>query len=397
MHRFTLVRQRRHLRWLGFAGLLVVLSVTLAACGSSSSSSSSSSTKTSASAGTTSADLEAAQAGYNTAITTPTTFKGPTQSVAAVKGLKVGALTCDSKLAGCTDAVKEVLAISKKNLGWSGTLYNGESSPTASNQAILQMVASNDKAIFIDSVPPAEIGQGLAAAHEKGIPVILSSGGGSTPNPVSNPSTVFAAVDINYAAAGAANANYITVESKGKANVLVLSDNSQVGVKDHVAGFQAQLSKVCPGCVQSVLQTTTADVTTKTPAEVVSYLRTHPSINWLYVDYDPQAAFIVPAMQQAGITNVPIAGILGNPQNLTFIKNGTIQVSDVLIDQTYYGYAMIDQALRAIAKQPAASPNGEEEPWYLVTKQANNLPSSPEWVAPYKYSANYLKLWGLGG
>lgn len=395
MHLFSHARHRGLWRAV-FASLLVVLATgALAACGSDNKDSSSSSISASDSGST----AEAVKL-YKAAITEPNKFTGPTDPVPAKKGIKVGILTCDSKLSGCTNAGKNMQKVVQDELGGSAKLYDGQSNPKVWNESILQMVADGVDGIALLSIPPELIGQGLAAAKKKGIPVVRCCGAGGSPNPpLDTKGQVFSHQDIDYGAAGKASAAYVTDASKGKANVMVLTDNSQGGVKAHVAGFKDELTRLCPGCKQDTVQTQTADVTTATPDRTVAYLRAHPKVDWIYLSYDPQGAFIVPAMQKAGMTKVKIAGVLGNPQNLDYIKSGTIQVSDVMIDENYYGWAMTDQLLRALAKKPAADPQGEGGPFYLVTNEAGNYPKTATkttgWTAPFDYASAYRKLWGL--
>jgi ribose transport system substrate-binding protein len=388
----TGVRRRR----LGAVVAAVGASALLAACGSADSDSSSKAAAAPSTTTSGSGVSAEATAAYNAALKPPTTFSGPTTPVPAKRGLKVGLLACDAKLTGCTTMLKDMQSIVQKELGWSTKFYDGQSDPKAWNQDLLQMVADHVDVIATSGLPPALVGQGLAAAKKAHIPVVTSSGGGGTPNPTV-PSSYFSATDIDYAKAGAASAAYMTVQSKGKGSVLVLGDESQIAVKTHTDQFKSSLKQLCPGCKQASMATSTADVTTSTPTQVTGYLRAHPDVDWLYVGYDPQAAFIVPALQKAGLSKIKLMGILGNPQNVEFVKSGAIQVSDIMIDLNYYGWAMTDQLLRAVAGQDPAEPNGEGTPWYLVTKEAGNAPKDAEdWVAPYDYPATFRKLWGIG-
>jgi ribose transport system substrate-binding protein len=384
------------------ATLLVVLATgALAACGSSDDSSSTSGGSGGSSSTSSDTSVSQAKQKYEVAAKPPTKFGGPTEKVPAKKGITVGILTCDSKLSGCTNAGKNMAPIIQSELGGSTKIYDGQSNPKVWNESILQMVADKVDGIALLSIPPQLVGQGLQAAKKAGIPVVRCCGAGGTPNPkLDYGGQVFANVDVDYGAAGRASADYVTAMSDGKANVLVLTDNSQDGVKAHVAGFKDELSKICPGCKQDTQQTQTADVTTSTPQRVVAYLQAHPSVDWIYLGYDPQGIFIVPALQKAGLANkVKILGILGNPVNLKFIKQGAIQQSDVMIDENYYAWAMTDQLLRALNKMPVSEPENEGAPFYLVTNQLANWPqgatATTGFTAPSNYEAEYKKLWGV--
>lgn len=382
--------------------LLALAMTTLAACGSDDSEDSSSSgAVTTADSGDAGGDVVAAATEkYEAAATEPDTFKGPTEPVAAKTGISVGIVACDAKLSGCSNPGKAVKTIVEEELDGTAKIYDGASDPKKMNEAILQMVAEDVDGIVLQSIPPEVVGQGLDAAAAKKIPVVRCCGSGGSPNEeIDTGGKVFAHIDLDYAAAGEASAAYVTAASGGKANVLLLDDNSQAGVKGHVGGFRTALEELCPDCEQDTMQTTTADVTTATPQRVVDYLRTHSDVDWIYLGYDPQGIFIVPALQKAGMKDIKIAGILANPVNIDFIKKGQNQVSDVAYDETYYGWAMLDQIQRALNDMPATEPMGQDAPWYLITKENENYPTgateSTGWTAPFDYAAEYRKLWGL--
>jgi ABC-type sugar transport system substrate-binding protein len=127
-------------------------------------------------------------------------------------------------------------------------------------------------------------------------------------------------------------------------------------------------------------------------AQTIGYLRTHPQINYLIAPYDPAAAAIVPAMAQAGITNVKVCSLLGDQQNLNFIRKGQIQDCDAAFDNGYMGWAMVDQLIRYLDHTPFAQPLGENTPLVLLDK--SNLPKAgTDWQTSIDYQSHYKKLW----
>jgi hypothetical protein len=113
--------------------MLVVLATgALAACGSSSDSSTSSAAADSSGGGD--ATLAEAEKKYKAAITQPNKFTGPTDPVPAKKGIKVGILTCDSKLSGCSNAGKAMKKVVETELGGTTKTYDGQSNPKVWNE-----------------------------------------------------------------------------------------------------------------------------------------------------------------------------------------------------------------------------------------------------------------------
>jgi ribose transport system substrate-binding protein len=395
--------------------LALAAAAALAACGSSSSSSSTGGSTEAAAeepaegeseevaaetGGSESEDVVAtAQAGAEEAMAPPETWEGPTEPVKALKGLKLAAISCDAKLGGCTESVKQMAKVAEEQLGWSVKFYDGQSNPKVWNEDIIQAVNEGVDAIGVGSMPPLLIQQGLAAAEAAEIPVVNSTNAGFEPNPTEasdGKPWVIADISMDFTAAGAANADWAIADSDGKANILVTTDESHTAVVAHVHGFEEQIEKACPECSMETMQTTTANVTTQVPQEVVGYLRAHPETEYVYAAYDPMATFLVPAIEQAGLGDkVKILGILGEAPNIEFIRKGEVQATDVAFDQRYIGWAMVDQTLRDLNGDPLSKPIGENVPWQLLEKENLPPPSSEAFRAPFDYAAEFQKVWGL--
>jgi len=127
--------------------------------------------------------------------------------------------------------------------------------------------------------------------------------------------------------------------------------------------------------------------------QTVDYVRTHPNVDYLYSPFDPPAAAQVQALQTAGLgKNVKIVSALGNAQNLQFVKAGQVQAADAAYDNTYMGFAIVDQSIRLLNKQPLIEPAGEGLPFQVLDK--TNLPTGEgSWTAPYDYQSKFIALW----
>ena len=128
----------------------------------------------------------------------------------------------------------------------------------------------------------------------------------------------------------------------------------------------------------------------------MSYLRSHPQVNYVYAPYDPSAVAMVTAIQGAGMASkVKLFSYLGNQQNLGFVKDGQVQAVDGAVDNTYNGYAVVDQAIRLLDKMPLAKPYNENVPIQVLDagNVGNSAKKATGWVAPYNYESRFVKLW----
>lgn len=327
---------------------------------------------------------------------TPPDYAGPTTPAKAPKNLKVAVVTCLSVLHGCVSPAEGVKHAGEK-LGWNVTIYDGGGTPPKQNAAILDALASGANVIVTIAIDPNLIQLALSEAKKAGVPVVAGSNGIDTPNPVKLTSHeglgfVFD-VGPDYATLGRHAAEWIIADSKGKANVVVYSDKEFPSVMAFQVGLLDGLSK-CKTCTISAPQYFTAtQIANQLGQMTVDYLRTHPYVDYVFGPYDPAAAAQVTAIAQAGMGNrVKLVGVLGDQQNLDFIRAGRVQAADAAYENEYMGWAIVDQTIRMLNKQPLAEPHNENEPFIVLDK--TNLPKpGADWQAATGYQEKYLSLW----
>ena len=196
-----------------------------------------------------------------------------------------------------------------------------------------------------------------------------------------------------YGALGNAAAEWIIKDSNGKGNIAVFSDKEFPSVLAFEAGLLEGLKK-CESCVVSPQQYFTGNQVGATLAQMtVGYLRSHPETNYLFTPYDPAAGTQVPAIVQAGLGDkVKLISVLGDQQNLDFIRKGTVEAADAAYDNEYMGWAIADQIIRTLNKQPLFEPRGENLPFTVLDK--TNLPApGSDWAANFDYKSKFLQLW----
>jgi ribose transport system substrate-binding protein len=326
----------------------------------------------------------------------PAQYSGPTDPAKAPEKVKVTAITCLSILHGCVSPTVGIQHAGAA-LGWDVTVSDGGGNPRQQNSAILDAVSAGSKVIVLVAVDPAAVQLGLKAAKEAGVLVVSGSNGIDTPNPMMKPAqgALWVNFDVGpyYGALGNAAAEWIIKDSAGKANIAIFSDKEFPSVLAFEAGLLEGLKK-CSGCTVSPQQYFTGNQVGATLAQqTVGYLRANPDTNYVFTPYDPAAGTQVPAIQQAGFGDkVKLISVLGDQQNLDFIRKGTVQVADAAYDNEYMGYAVVDQIIRLLNKQPLFDPHGESLPFTVLDK--TNLPApGADWAANFDYKSKFLALW----
>ena len=326
----------------------------------------------------------------------PAQYSGPTDPAKAPEKIKVTAITCLSILHGCVSPTVGIQHAGAA-LGWDVKVSDGGGDPRKQNTAILDAVSAGSKVIVLVAVDPAAVQLGLKAAKDAGVLVVSGSNGIDTPNPVMKPAAgaLWVQFDVgpDYGALGNAAAEWIIKDSGGKANIAIFSDKEFPSVLAFEAGLLEGLKK-CSGCKVSPQQYFTGNQVGATLAQqTVGYLRANPDTNYLFTPYDPAAGSQVPAIQQAGMGDkVKLIGVLGDQQNVDFIRKGVVQVADAAYDNEYMGYAIVDQIIRLLNKQPQIEPRGESLPFTILDK--TNLPAAgSDWVANFDYKSKFMNLW----
>lgn len=326
----------------------------------------------------------------------PGTFQGPTVHSKAPAGIKIAAITCVSVLEGCVIPANGI-AKAAAAIGWQSRTFDGGGTATSQNTQILNAITWGANVIALIAITPSAVQSGLAAAKKAGVLVVSGSSGISSPNATkATPAgEIPVAFDVspNYKSLGQHLAQWIAADSKGKANVGVYGDKEFDSINAQETGIVPALKTFAGVKSSSVMYFTASQIGGNLGAQIVGYLRSHPAVNYLYVPYDPPAAAVVQAIVTAGLgKHVKIVSALGNAQNLAYVKGGKVEAADAAYDNIYMGFAIVDQTIRLLNKQPLISPLGEGLPFQVLDK--TNLPTySHSWTAPYDYQSKFIALW----
>jgi ribose transport system substrate-binding protein len=373
--------RRRHKTIVPVAALAAIALVA-AGCGSSSSSSNSST----GSASSSSANLAAAKqltAKYEarpTSITQTTPITKPIPT-----GKKITFISCGVEACAVQGPI---LAQGAKTLGWNVTQVGTDGSPEKVQNAIQAAVRNGTNAIILNAADPSALGKSIADAKAKGVEFVtccsLAQQGKdvlfNTGTPQQN------------APIGDILASQVVADSGGKANT-VYANVSAFAILAAVGDeFAKKYKQLCSSCKYSKIDIPLTSLGKDAPDRIVSYLRSHPDVNYLVLsEAGSLGAGLSAALQAAGLSDkVKVVGQGGNQEMYQDVKSG--KVTGVTPSSLYgYDYSMLDALARKWSGEPVRQTPPE---FWFMTKSAVPQINGPAFPIVTDYQSQWAKLWG---
>ena len=372
--------------------LAVVATLVLAACSSSSSSSSgttSSGSSSSSSSGLSSADqaglakaeaLVASQTQRPTAITDTTKVTKPIP-----KGLTIDFIPCGSP--ECTlegNIVKQAAA----SVGWNTVILSNDGTPQGDKAAFTQAVRNKAAAILYTAIPASTFSSLLPQLKANG--TFIST---CCVTDAVGPSTgIGYAIDIpaQVGPVGGSQAAWIAANSKDTADSVFINIPAFAILASQATDYKAGMATYCPTCKVDEMDVALANLSTA-PSTIVSYLRAHPSVDYVVASTDAITIGLPAAIKAAGLSNVKIVGQGATPTNIQYLHSGQ-EAADVAFPYYEVMYAMVNAAIQdkaGMTVAPSVAP-----PAWLLTPQ--NAPNTTAQVFPVvtSYQSQYQALWG---
>jgi ribose transport system substrate-binding protein len=287
-----------------------------------------------------------------------------------------------------------------KVVGVKTKFFSTAGSPQTWSQAIEQAVGQNVDCIVTQGVNLAVVQSAVHRAAKAHIPIIESFI--REPQLGPNPGG-FAEVAPSCKAVGVALGAYAVVQSKQKIDATIFTSSDSPCSNPLVSGIQSEMAKTCgSGCKTHVVDVPVADWATKLGSETSSALTSRPDTNWLFPLYDGEMGYVIPAVRQAGaVTKVQAGSYNATPGIVGDIPGHLVLTADVGSPYTWYGYGLMDEALRAMTGMKAAPGAKEQIPIVLFTSSnftsAMNKQPPDTWygAAGKSVASDFQKLWGI--
>ena len=391
-------RRRRALPFRRYASLLAALTaLSLAAACSSSSSSSSGSAPASSSSGSASGLSSADQAGLAQAQAfvakyeqRPTQITDITKVTGTIpKNKLIDFIPCGA-VPECLqegNIVKQAAAMA----GWTTKILSNDGSPQQSKAAFEQVVRDKAAAVLYTAIPAATFSSLLPQMNANGTVISTCC--------VTDPTGATTGIDYNIdnlAQVGpiaGAQAAWVATDSKDTANSLYVAIPDFAILNTQFANYKAGMTTYCPSCQVSELDIALANLATA-PSTIVSYVRAHPSVNYVIASTDSVTIGLPAALKAAGLnTKVKIVGQGATPVNLQYLHSGQ-QAADVAFPYFEAMYSMVSAVFQHYAGQQIAA--SVAPPLWILTPQ--NAPTATQaFPVVTAYQTQYGSLWGVSG
>jgi ribose transport system substrate-binding protein len=384
---------RRHApgRWPGLVTALVVC-LALAACGGSTSSGGSS-----GSAGASQASLTAVKAEIDKySGLPPFVAPGPAIDKSKVAGKTVFYIP-DSSANPFAANIGNAMGDAAKLLGMNFVNCTTQGQVAQWVQCYGEALGRHANLIYdFGGVDPRVVGPQIAQAQQAGVPVL-----GIHVYAVSQPPVgVTSSVPAPYDDAARLMADWVVYDTKGSADVLVITSNEVIGTPPLVNGINSVFSRYCASsCKTTQVNVPVSDWSTKIQTEVQSALNRDPKINYIIPIYDSMSQFVVPAVTASGKTGkVHISTYNGTPFVLGYMESGDIVSMNVGENLDWLGWSYVDAAARVLSGGAVPKTLDEHTALRIFTKQNVAEAGNPPKVSTgygNAYVSGYRGLWGL--
>jgi ribose transport system substrate-binding protein len=297
-------------------------------------------------------------------------------------------------------AVEEGMRQAAAAVGAELVVYPNQGEPSQWVQGIRAAIAQKADAITLFAQNPAVLGPQIRQAKEAGIPVIVVRTTGEREPCQPDPNGEIygtACVPGPFEQAGRLEADWVILDSRGAANVLVITSNDARSTVPLLRGMKNEFARRCPSCQVRYIDVPIADWAARVRTEVQSALVRDPNIGYVIPIYDSMSQYVVPAIRASGRTDrVKIATFNGTPFVLRMLQDDDVVRMDVGENLSWVGWATMDQAFRLIAgEKPVRS---EKTPLRVFT-DANvgetGRPPALDQGYGDAYVRGFRQLWGV--
>jgi ABC-type sugar transport system substrate-binding protein len=368
----------RRLRWVVSIASIATVLLAATACGDNSEASSSTEVDT--------AGLEAAKATVAKAAVRPTTISVETPIDKPIPtGKKITFVSCGVEACAVQGPI---LARGAEILGWTVDQVATDGSAEKVQGAIDSAIRNGTDAVILNAADKDAYAKQIADAKDAGVQFVTCCSLATTDDGILyNTATAEQNAPIgDYLAAE------VVSDSGGKADAVYVNISAFQILAEVGATFEEGMKKYCSSCGVDNLDIPLTSLGKDAPDRIVSYLRSHPDVNYVALSVtDALASGLPAALKAAGLADkVTIVGQGGGPQNFADLEAGSIEAL-MPTDLYSYDYLMLD----ALARHWAGVPVLESGPrFWLVKKDTAPEDTSAAFPMVEDYEAQFKALWG---
>jgi ribose transport system substrate-binding protein len=342
------------------------------------------------------ADLAAAQAMVDE-YSAPPEFEAPGEpfdASAAMAGATIASIPVNSAIDFTQFYAKAGERIAGE-VGFDFTTWPNQGNPTEWGQGFQKALSEDADLIeLFAGIDPAQIAPQMSQAADAGVPVVAADGYDLTQEVDPALAT---AVNCPCSQAARIMAAWVTVQTEGDGNFLVLTSSDVKASAASEDAMKDELATLCPDCEADYIDIPSADWATKILPQVQSALVADPDIDYVLPVFDTMSIWAVQGITQAGRQDeVKIATYNGTPSILDMMRDSDIIEMNVGQSNDWMAHVTLDQQMRVVAGLPT-NPDATW-PLYIWTKdnldEAGN-PATDSQGYGDEYQDGFRTLWGL--
>jgi ribose transport system substrate-binding protein len=313
------------------------------------------------------------------------------------KGIKVAFLSCSAAACSLLNPGFEAAA---KALGWQPKVITYDSAQPG--QALQQAINAGYKYIATTSITLNTITPQVRAAQAKGV-ALFGAYTGDKPQGKTNG---LYGVAQNFDASvksGKLIAAWTIVDSHSAAHALYVDLPIYPTLEAQGDAAKAEYAADCPSCSYDKLGLSVNQLGAgQGPSAIVTYLKGHPKINYVYMSFQDLDNGVAAALKSAGLASkVKIVGTEAQTAQLKSMIAGTEAAWSVL-PEPYVMWTVVDWMARlseGVLNQAALDATASGVQFMVDTPaqaQQQLTANGGEWPGPKNYQAQFEALWHVG-
>jgi ribose transport system substrate-binding protein len=256
---------------------------------------------------------------------------------------------------------------------------------------ITQAINSKAAGIVTNDIAPSTVATATQDAASAHIPIVVMGQNGTNTKWLQ-----YAASDIPAELVAAA---WIAANSNGHANVLAAYISGDSTTLAGTKAFANQLHKYCSACGYFTVSEPPSATTDWTSA-VSSALLQHPSVTYVFSQYDNMLQYVQSGVQESG-HKVDLLSTAASLAALQEVRAGGPDLADDAINSNYYGWATTDQLFRMMLHKASPTYTGVPVRMFDSTnirslKLTQAAALTGIWWGPLTYERDFEKLWNVG-
>lgn len=238
-------------------------------------------------------------------------------------------------------------------LGWKTKVLTTQFTPESYTATWTSVVQDKPNVVFAAAILPSSIVQAqVNALHAEGA-IILPYAGDAPAGPGS-PYLFSKANMPEQRQQGVVQGLIAVADAHGAPNVLFLAVPDTPSAAP--TGAALKLTVESAGGTYRAIDVNTADIGSKAPAEVVSYLQAHPDITYVCLPWDDWISGLPQALKSAGLGSIKVIGTAADAASESDVATG-LMFRSVVHPTAQNAWWMMDAAARQMVGDPIGDPN----------------------------------------